>query len=272
MILPTPAPATGSLAHPNGAQKEYAVTATPNDPTFIGRDLPLNWMMSRAEKYAFLSLLESAKPKISVEVGTADGGSLQAIAAASEKVYSIDMDLACRDKLSPRFPNVEFLTGGSAKLLPRVLRAAAERQEPLGFVLIDGDHSEEGVRRDIEAVLSYAPTRPLYVVCHDSFNPHCRQGMLHVQWEACEYVHYVELDFVPGVFFCGQPGVEDRSMWGGLAVAVLRPEKRAVPLEVFECQRALFQAALSRSRYGRYAKACDWAGKTTRLIKRKLFG
>jgi hypothetical protein len=245
---------------------------TANGPMFMARDFPLKWMMARWEQYALLNLLDVARPAVSVEVGTADGGSLQVVATASDKVYSIDMDPACREKLSPLFPNVEFRTGGSAELLPQLLRDIAGRQEPLGFVLIDGDHSAEGVRRDIEAVLSFTPTRPLYVVCHDSFNPNCREGMRRVQWQACERLHYVELDFVPGVLCDDRPGVEDRSMWAGLAVAVLRPEKRDGPLVVSEDHRMLFQAALSRSRYGRYAKARDWAGKFARRVKRKLLG
>jgi len=41
----------------------------------------------------------------------------------------------------------------------------------LDFVLIDADHSSAGVQRDINNVLRYRPTRPLYIVMHDSFNP-----------------------------------------------------------------------------------------------------
>lgn len=49
--------------------------------------------------------------------------------------------------------------------------------ESLGFVLIDGDHAAEGVRSDTNAVLPYAPVRPLYIVLHDSFHPHAVKGL-----------------------------------------------------------------------------------------------
>jgi hypothetical protein len=91
-------------------------------------------------------------------------------------------------------------------------------------VLVDGDHSAEGVRKDLENLLRYRPATPLFVVMHDSFNPECRRGLRTTNWVASPYVHAVELDFVPGTItaspsFLGQ-------LWGGLALAYLKPQER----------------------------------------------
>ena len=112
------------------------------------------------------------------------------------------------------------------RILPPLLDRISGRGEELGFVLIDGDHSTEGVRSDINAILRYKPSRPLFIVFHDSFHPPCREGILTADWAACEHVHFVEIDFVPGVYhFEAFDTATPRSMFGGLAVAVMRPER-----------------------------------------------
>src|SRR5262249_36395803 len=174
--------------------------STTNDPTFLYDDLPLHWQMTRWEKFGFASILEAARPKVALEIGTYRGGSLQVIARHAEKIYSVDIDPAIEERLGGRFPGVEFSAGDSRAILPPLLEGIAARGEELGFVLIDGDHSTEGVRSDINAVLRYRPVRPVYVVFHDSFHPPCRQGILAADWAACEHVHSVEVDFVPGVY------------------------------------------------------------------------
>jgi hypothetical protein len=204
--------------------------------------------MTRWEKYAFWSILANAKPKVALEIGTYQGGSLQVIARHAGKVYSIDLDATLKERLGPRFPNVEFLAGDSRTVLPGLLDQIQARGEELGFVLIDGDHSTEGVRHDINAVLRYVPVCPLTIVFHDSFHPQCRQGILAADWSACEHVDYVEIDFVPGVYHHEAFDMaEARTMYGGLAVAVTRPERRTGPVTVFQSQKGLHEAVLRSS-------------------------
>lgn len=219
-------------------------------PSFKFDDLPLEWQMTRAERYAFASLLETARPEVAIEVGTYRGGSLQLLAAAARKVYSLDISPDCAERLATRFGNVEFLTGDSKALLPPLLERIACDGEQLGFVLIDGDHSTAAVRADINAVLRYQPIRPLYVVFHDSFHPPSRQGILTAGWEACPWVHSVDVDFIQGVFHPKAVATaEPRSMYGGLCVAVLLPQPRAGPLAIQQSQRGLYEAVYARSRY-----------------------
>jgi hypothetical protein len=226
------------------------IGSTTNEPTFLFDALPLNWQMTRWEKYGFTSILEAAQPKVGIEIGTYRGGSLQVIANYAEKIYSLDLDASLSDRLGRQLPNVEFLTGNSRLILPALLNRIMEDGEELGFVLIDGDHSTEGVRCDINLMLRYRPVRPVFIVFHDSFNPDCRQGILSADWAGCDYVHYVEVDFVPGVYhFEAFDTAAPRSMWGGLALAIMRPERRAGPLFIHQSQKGLSEAVFRSSRH-----------------------
>ncbi|MGI0492785.1 class I SAM-dependent methyltransferase [Alkalinema pantanalense CENA528] len=224
------------------------IASNPCAPTFLFDDLALHWQMTRCERYALASLLDAAKPDVAIEIGTYQGGSLQVISRKAQKVYSIDISPDCKAQLSPHFSNVEFLTGSSQDLLPQLLQQIQQNNEVLNFVLIDGDHSTEGVRRDINAVLQYVPTQPLYIVFHDSFHPPCRQGILAADWQQCEYIHYVEIDFIPGVYHY-EPfdTAEPRSMYGGLAVAKMLPQKRTDELVIYQSQKGLFDTIYPHS-------------------------
>lgn len=224
------------------------IKSNPNEPTFVFDSFPLHWQMTRCEKYAFVALVEAAKPEIAIEVGTYRGGSLQVIAKSARKVYSIDSSPECKAALEDHFSNVEFLTGDSKQLLPSLLSRISAQNGALGFVLIDGDHSADGVRNDINAVLEYTPTRPLFVVFHDSFHPPSRKGILSANWNQCAHVHFVELDFIPGVYhheaFDTAPA---RSMYGGLCVALMLPERRTGELVIHQSQKGLFDVVLTQS-------------------------
>src|SRR5713226_3864637 len=162
------------------------IKSTPSSPTFLFDDLPLHWQMTRCEKYALASVVEAANPDVAIEIGTYRGGSLQIISKKARKVYSIDTSPDCAERLGSHFANVEFLTGDSKQLLPGLLDRLRDANESLGFVLIDGDHSVVGVKSDINAVLRYAPNRPLFIVFHDSFHPSCREGILAADWHQSE--------------------------------------------------------------------------------------
>jgi len=221
--------------------------SNPNSPTFVFDDLPLHWQMTRCEKFALGSLLTHIDPETSIEVGTYKGGSLQVISDSSAEVYSIDIN-PCDDSITSKFNNVRFLTGPSKEILPDLLKRIYEFNQHLQFVLIDGDHSTEGVRGDINAVLQYHPSSPLYVVLHDSFHPPCRQGMLTASWQECPWVHYVEIDFIPGVYHHEAfDTAAPRSMYGGLAVAVLKPELRKGELVIHQSQRGLYDMVRKNS-------------------------
>ena len=208
-----------------------------------------DWWMTDAERLAQTALLADLRPDCAIEVGVYRAGSLSVLARHSQKVYALDIDPQCETQFAAQFPNVQFVTGDAKYTLPQVLEAIAPAGEALSFVLIDADHSREGVRRDIESVLRFTPTRPLYVLMHDSFNPECRRGMKEAAWAANPYVHLVELDFVPGRLVTDEEPDSYREMWCGFALAVLLPERRTGPLTIHENESRLFQAALRQSIY-----------------------
>ena len=228
------------------------INSNPNTPTFIFDESPFHWQMTRCEKFAFASLLEHIKPEVAIEIGTHKGGSLEIISRNAGNVHSIDISADCRELLSSHFSNVEFHTGRSAELIPVILKEIKENRENLEFVLIDGDHSTAGVMADINAVLEYKPMKPLYVIFHDSFNPAARKGILGANWKECEFVHYVEVDFVPGVYhYSAFDTAEPRSMYGGLELALLLPGKREGELVIHQSQEGLFNTVYPHSCHAR---------------------
>jgi glycosyltransferase involved in cell wall biosynthesis len=201
-----------------------------------------NWQMHDGERLALTALLARLKPKCSIEIGTYYGGSLSVIAQYSEMVFSIDIDPEVADRVGP-FDNVTYLNGPSSELLPLLFRELNTAGVPVDFILIDGDHSASGVKRDISLVLQYVPSKPMFVVLHDSFNPGCRQGMLDSPWHESPYCHWVELDLVSGRPVCHE-GPAEGELWGGLAIAYLQPAVREGPLVISRSADTLFHRML----------------------------
>jgi hypothetical protein len=193
-------------------------------------------------------ILEFLSPKRALEIGTYRGGSLQVLSRFCRYVESIDINPSIPDDLGHLFGNVTFHTGNSAELLPSVLRAGSKSSDPVDFVLIDGDHSTEGVRRDINALLSVPPSCDIVVLMHDTFNPDCRAGILSANWQLCLHVHEVEIDYIPGVYHQhAYDTAAARTMWGGFACALLMPEHRQGDLVISQRQQGLFEAVLLQS-------------------------
>ena len=100
---------------------------------------------------------------------------------------------------------------------------------PFDFVLVDGDHTADGVRADAEDVLAASCTNRAVVLFHDTANDEVRAGLEGVDWGAVADLCYLDLDFVPGYAVTGGPYAG--ASWGGLGIAlrnaddpVLHPE------------------------------------------------
>jgi hypothetical protein len=191
-----------------------------------------NWQMNDSERLALTALLHRHRPRCCIEVGTYRGGSLSLIAQYSKCVFSIDIDPAIAERYS-YFENVSFLTGPSATVLPLLLDELDRQEIAVELILIDGDHSFHGVRRDLDLVLNYVPKAPLFVLMHDCFNPECRRGMLEARWQASPYVRWVDLDFIPGRLV-EHGGGGHGELWGGLGCAYLEPTQRSGALRIAE--------------------------------------
>jgi hypothetical protein len=202
------------------------------------------WSMSRAEQATFIQLLQTIKPKVTIEIGTYNGGSLQVISEYSEKVYAIDLTPSYRDEHCDNLTNVNYLIGDSKTVVPELIDKLNNSDAIVEFILIDGDHSTEGVLNDISNVLKLVPKNTITIILHDSFNPTCRKGMELYDYNANPYVHSVEIDYVTGAF--NHDGLY-REMWGGFAKIEMQPEKRTTPLVVSTYQNKLFKTTYYRS-------------------------
>lgn len=174
------------------------------------------WQMSFGERSAFEGLLSQVKPKLAIEIGTAQGGSLDRISAHSVEVHSFD--LVAPDPSAHELGNVTFHTGDSHVLLPQKLREFAEQGRNVDFVLVDGDHSTEGVRKDIEDLLESPACAQTVIVLHDTANEVVRAGIEQVEIAAWPRVSYVEYDLVAGYCFA-TPDLR-YELWGGLGVII----------------------------------------------------
>ncbi|HET6575599.1 MAG TPA: class I SAM-dependent methyltransferase [Fimbriiglobus sp.] len=235
-----------TVAHPDSwPVNAAAASALAAYARAVEVDPAVEWQMQPGEQAALIALLHGLRPKVAVEIGSRYGGSMQVLARYAERVISVDIDPTCRDRLGPRHPNAEFVTGDSRLTFPPLMKRLEQERAEVGFILIDGDHTATGVQADIRGLLDYRPSCPLFVVMHDSFNPPVRQGIRTAPWSQSRYVHSVELDFVHGIMVTG--GEEDREMWGGLALAVLLPEPRTGPLAVTARLERLFRLVYRRS-------------------------
>lgn len=213
-------------------------------PNFLEDEFKLEWHMSRNERYAFIKLLEKTRPKVAIEIGCFKGGSLEVISKFADKVYSIDINPDVKKKLDGKFDNVDIRIGESSQIVPQILKEIEEKGEILEFVLIDGEHTVNGVKNDISHFLKLKPKSDVHIIFHDSFNPICRKGMKKADYNSSPYVHYVELDFISGVF---NPGKLYRQMWGGLGLVLLKKEKRKKAIKINECQKKIFKTVYWKS-------------------------
>lgn len=206
-------------------------------PDCLHRDS--QWEMSHAERHLLRGLMDRIRPRLAIEVGTFRGGSLSVISAYSQNVFSLDIDPSIPERLK-HIKNTQYLIGHSAKSLPMLLDSLRSKNLWPDFILIDADHTEAGVRGDIQNVLKRQPLRRTYVLMHDSFNPGCRRGIANAGWEHSPYAHFVELDYTTGCVV-DQPGnPANGQMWGGLGFAVLDPKPRPGELTIQATGRELF--------------------------------
>ena len=91
--------------------------------------------------------------------------------------------------------------------------------------MVDGDHSPEGVRRDLEDLLdSRAVARPIILI-HDVANERVRQGVDAVRFAAWPKVAHVELDWIPGQLFA-EPALRNE-LWYGLGLVIVDSSRLA---------------------------------------------
>lgn len=179
------------------------------------------WQMSLGERAALEGVLTRLKPALAIEIGSADGAALQRIAAHAREVHSFDLT-------PPSLPvadNVRLHTGDSHQLLPELLVELAAEGRNVGLVIVDGDHSPEGVRQDLEDLLDSRALADTMIVIHDTANPRVRQGVEAVRFSAWPKVTHVDLDWVPGRLFA-EPELRNE-LWYGLGLVMVDSSRPA---------------------------------------------
>lgn len=172
------------------------------------------WQMSYGERAAVEGVLHSLKPSLAIEIGSAEGACLRRIAQYSAEVHSFDLVAPTIENLPD---HVQLHGGDSHQLLPEVLACFAEAGRNVDFVMVDGDHSAEGVRRDIEDLLRSPAIANTIILAHDIANELVRAGLDAVPYGAYPKVAHADLDFVPGYMGqdrftgeLGRPGADHR--------------------------------------------------------------
>jgi cephalosporin hydroxylase len=130
--------------------------------------------MSFGERAPVEGVLAQLRPRLALEIGTAEGGSLARIASYSAEVHSIDLS---RAELAAEVPgNVRLHTGPSDRVLPPLLEGFCASSRLLDFALVDGDHSFDGVRTDLRLLLGSPCTARSVILVHDSTNAEVGPG------------------------------------------------------------------------------------------------
>jgi Methyltransferase domain len=187
---------------------------------------PREWQMTLGERAALEGLLAALEPGLAIEIGTAQGGSLSRIAAHCREVHSFDLEHA-PGRSWPA--NAELHTGDSHELLPELLGRLARAGRNVDFALVDGDHTTEGARRDVEDLLDSPALGRTALLLHDTLNEDVRRGFLAARLASRPEVVHLDLDFVPGHLSRGGPFAGQ--LWGGLGLVLVdRAGEGAFPL------------------------------------------
>jgi hypothetical protein len=173
------------------------------------------WQMSLGERAAIEGVLAQLRPLLAIEIGSMEGACLRRIAAYAQEVHSFDLTpptLALPD-------NVTLHTGDSHELLPEFLAELAAAGRTVDFVIVDGDHTPDGVRRDLEDLLDSPSLARTVILIHDTANERVRAGLDAVRFAAWPKVARVELDWLPGQLFA-EPALHNE-LWYGLGLVLV---------------------------------------------------
>jgi hypothetical protein len=160
-------------------------------------------------------VLSQLKPALAIEIGSMEGACLRHVAAHAGEAHSFDLQ-------APSLPmpgNVRLHTGDSHELLPAFLQQLAGEGRNVEFVMVDGDHSPEGVRQDLEDLLNSKAVGRAVILIHDTANERVREGLDAVAFSSWPKVRHVELDWVPGRMFA-EPELRDE-LWYGLGLVLV---------------------------------------------------
>ena len=110
--------------------------------------------------------------------------------------------------------------GDSHVVLRQVLADFAQAGRNVDFALVDGDHTTDGVRRDLTDLLESPAVARTVILLHDMANGAVRAGVRAVDFARFPKVVYVDLGFVE----LAQSGGALTDHWGGLGLVIVDPD------------------------------------------------
>ncbi len=136
--------------------------------------------MTHAERLLLFTLTFSLRPSRYLEIGTLKGGSALIVCSAMDALNGVGK-IACVDPRPQIAPETwdrikhraSVITGFSPDALPEARDAAGGSFD---LILIDGDHTRDGVIRDAEGVLPFA-AKGAKILFHDCHNADVRMGI-----------------------------------------------------------------------------------------------
>jgi predicted O-methyltransferase YrrM len=179
--------------------------------------------MTYGERLFLYTFAAGNRPRRYLEVGTARGGSAIIVSTALRDVGAADVEMTLVDTGFDIEPSnrrylgsrVRYLEGDSSTMIAR----AAEERGPFDLVLIDGDHSYSGAKRDILLAMP-AVTPGGYVLLHDAYNLEIAQAIREAVQETgcvdCGLVCTHGNDMMGAERFTGGPYAGELLVWGGL--------------------------------------------------------
>ena len=179
--------------------------------------------MTRAERLLLYTLIFGLRPARYLEIGTLKGGSALIVAAAMDATDSAGR-LVCIDpepQIAPEHwsrleHRTTLLEGFSPEILPRAQEIAGG---PFDFVLVDGDHTYDGVKRDAEGVLQFVADGA-YLLFHDSFFPDIARALQDFGTQYADQV--VDFGTLTREITVTSQSQSDSGRWGGLRLMQVR--------------------------------------------------
>lgn len=110
------------------------------------------------------------RPDIIIECGTASGGLTHYLAKICDmmnngKVLSIDVSYS---KKLPIHPRIKYLTGSTVD--PNIIQSVSDNIEGKVMVILDSDHGEQHVTKEIESYSKFVTSGCYMIVCDGNVN------------------------------------------------------------------------------------------------------